>query len=69
MRVATIWRFCKIKKGEIKMRSIHKKMTHEDKFERKWWVHNKAKRTWVRWMKKKNNKEFRKKMKGGVYDE
>lgn len=36
-----------------------KKVTYEDKFERRWWVDNKAKRNWIRWTKRFNNRQFR----------
>ena len=36
-----------------------KKVTYEDKFERHYWVHNKAKTHWIRWTKRFNNKQFR----------
>lgn len=39
--------------------NIHKKMTHEDKFERKWWVDSRAKRAWVRFEKRANRRKFR----------
>ena len=42
--------------------NIHKKMTHEDKFERKWWVDNRAKRVWVRFEKRANRRKFRRKV-------
>ena len=41
-------------------RNEFKKTTWEDKFERKYWVSNKAKRSWIRFTKKYNNKKFRK---------
>ena len=31
----------------------------EDKFERKWWVDNRAKRVWVRFEKRANRRKFR----------
>lgn len=33
--------------------------TREDKFERKWWVDNRAKRVWVRFEKRANRRKFR----------
>lgn len=39
--------------------NIHKKTTEEDKFDRQFWVHNKAKRNWLKFTKRKNNKKFR----------
>ena len=39
--------------------NIYKKMTREDKFERKWWVDNRAKRVWVRFEKRANRRKFR----------
>lgn len=39
--------------------NIHKKMTREDKFERKWWVDNRAKRVWERFEKRTNRRKFR----------
>ena len=40
-------------------KGIHKKLTWEEKFDRKYWAGNKAKRIWVRWMKHTNNKKLR----------
>lgn len=37
----------------------YRKETYEDKFDRKYWVHNAAKRSWIRWTKRKNNKKYR----------
>lgn len=39
--------------------NIHKKMTYEDKFERKWWIDSRAKRVWVRFEKRANRRKFR----------
>lgn len=39
--------------------NLHKRQTHEDKFDRKFWVHNKAKRIWLRFTKRSNEKKFR----------
>ncbi len=39
--------------------NIHKKLTEEDKFDRKFWVHNRAKRSWIKFTKRRNNKKFR----------
>lgn len=36
-----------------------KKATYEDKFDRRYWVHNEAKRSWVRSLKRTNNRKFR----------
>ena len=41
-------------------RNINKKLTVEDKFDRKYWVSNKAKKLWIRWTKRRNNKLVRK---------
>ena len=41
-------------------RNLNKKLTEEDKFSRKFWVHNRAKRSWIRKTKRENNKKFRK---------
>ena len=40
-------------------RAIMRKATYEDKFERKYWVNNNAKRSWIKWQKQYNNKRFR----------
>lgn len=40
-------------------RSMEKRLTHEDKFDRKWWVNNKAKRSYVRFLKKSNRRKAR----------
>ena len=40
-------------------RAIMRKATYEDKFERKYWTANNAKRSWMRWQKQYNNKQFR----------
>jgi len=40
-------------------KSIHKKQTREDKFTRKFWVNNKAKRVWLRYNKRQNAKKIR----------
>ena len=40
-----------------------KKETRECKFDRKYWVHNTAKRNFFRYIKRYNNKVFRKKYK------
>lgn len=40
-------------------RAIMRKATYEDKFERKYWTANNAKRSWIRWQKQYNNKRFR----------
>lgn len=50
-------------------RNLMKKSTYEDKFERKFWVHNKAKTHWIRWTKRVNNKSFRRQGKEEVRDE
>ena len=49
--------------------NIHKKMTFEDKFDRKWacWVENNSK-AW-RWWKIRNRRLFRKKMKQELRNE
>lgn len=39
--------------------NIHKRVTWEDKFGRKFWVDNKAKRVRIKWQKRYNNKKFR----------
>ena len=44
-------------------RAIMRKATWEDKFERKYWTANNAKRSWIRWQKQYNNKTFRRLMK------
>lgn len=41
----------------------YKKETKENKFDRKYWVDNKGKRTYFRFVKKYNNKIFRQKQK------
>lgn len=41
------------------VRSMHKKLTYEDKFDRKFWVCNRAKRSWVKFTKHYNNKKLR----------
>ena len=41
--------------------SNYKKETWEDKFERKFWAGNKAKLKWVRFIKRFNNKKYRRK--------
>ena len=41
-------------------RGLIKRITWEDKFERKYWVDNNAKRSWIKWQKQYNNKRFRK---------
>lgn len=40
-------------------RAIYRKQTREDKFERKYWVHNRAKRNLIRFIKRINNKKIR----------
>ena len=40
-------------------RNEMKKATYEDKFDRRWWVCNKAKRSWVRSLKRTNNRKYR----------
>lgn len=40
-------------------KSYHKKVTWEDKFDRKWLAGNKAKQIWIRDMKRANNRSFR----------
>ena len=49
--------------------NIHKKMSYEDKFDRKFacWVKNNRK-AW-HWTKKQARKEFRRKMKKFLFDE
>lgn len=39
--------------------NIHKKVTEEDPFDRRYWVHNRAKRNWLKFTKRQNNKKFR----------
>lgn len=39
--------------------NIYKKLTYEDKFERKWWIDTRAKRVWVRFEKRANRRKFR----------
>lgn len=40
-------------------RSEMKKMTYEDKFDRHYWVNNKAKRCYIKFMKRYNNHKYR----------
>lgn len=39
--------------------NLYKKLTKEDKFSRKWWSSKRAKRIWVRFIKRKNRRKFR----------
>ena len=40
-------------------RALYKHMTYEDKFDRKYWVHNRAKRKFVKFLKHNNNNKLR----------
>ena len=46
-------------KSNIYKKMTREKMTREDKFERKWWANNRAKRVWVRFEKRANRRKFR----------
>ena len=50
-------------------RNSYKKLTHEDKFERRYWVDNRAKRLWIKWTKRRNNKFLRRKFKELIKEE
>ena len=50
-------------------KSTMKKETQENKFERKYWVDNRAKRCFVRFLKKYNNKKFRRLIKERAREE
>lgn len=41
------------------MSNEYKKHTHEDKFDRNFWVNNKAKQNYFRFIKRRNNKKYR----------
>ena len=49
--------------------SNYKKLTWEDKFERKFWAGNKAKLKWVRFIKRFNNHKYRRKGKEEIEKE
>ena len=53
----------------MSQRNINKKLTVEDKFDRKYWVSNKAKKLWIRWIKRRNNKFVRKYFKKQIQEE
>ena len=53
----------------MSQRNINKKLTVEDKFDRKYWVSNKAKNLWIRWTKRRNNKFVRKYFKKQIEEE
>lgn len=50
-------------------RNTNKKLTVEDKFDRKYWVSNKAKKLWIRWTKRYNNKLVRRHFKKQIEEE
>lgn len=45
------------------MRSYQRKVTRESKFDRKYWCNNKGKRNFVKRLKQRNNKAFRRHIK------
>lgn len=51
------------------MKNEIKRLTHENKFDLYYWVDNKAKQNWIRFMKRRNNKRYRRYVKNSIKED
>lgn len=53
----------------VVMKNEIKRLTHENKFDLYYWVDNKAKQNWIRFMKRRNNKRYRRYVKNSIKED